>query len=259
LTLNIPSTNEILEIANKQANKQTSQQTNKPTNKRNMSTLDDFHAGVTACLRSWSAFRTAAESGWGGGLRESQAKADGLRQIIFDLMDGKACPPPNFSIEDFADNLAIYMEEEFSITLEDNSESQVAEAIFKMYEGCCNGNPTYARQMVEYAETAVTASAQFPVQVQSTGDDDDDDEDMIESSAPTDPQPPGVFAVEAPPPPTFGSLAEYAAAPLFGSALKVYVPTGPVRQLGDTGAEVAPVAEVDDDGFAPVKPKARKR
>jgi pre-rRNA-processing protein TSR2 len=226
---------------------------------KNMSTIDDFHAGVTACLRSWSAFRTAAESGWGGGLRESQAKADGLRQIIFDIMDGKAYPPPNLSVEDLADNLAIYMEEEFSITLEDNSEGQVAEAIFKMYEECYNGNPTYARQMVAYAESAVVASSQFPVHVQSNDDDDDDDEDMPESSVPTDQQPDGVFAVEAPPPPTYGSLAEYAAAPLFGTALKVHVPTGPVRQLGGAIPDEAPAVEVDDDGFAPVKPKARKR
>ena len=224
-----------------------------------MSTIDDFRAGVTACLRSWSAFRTAAESGWGGGLRESQAKADGLRQIIFDIMDGKAYPPHNFSVDDLTDNLAIYMEEEFSITLEDNSEGQVAEAIFKMYEDCYNGNPTYARQMVAYAESAVAASSEFPVQVQSNDDDDDDDEDMMESSAPTDQQPAGVFAVEAPQPPTYGSLAEYAAAPLFGTALKVHVPTGPVRQLGGNMSEEAPVVEVDDDGFAPVKPKTRKR
>jgi pre-rRNA-processing protein TSR2 len=227
-----------------------------------MSTIDDFHAGVTACLRSWSAFRTAAESGWGGGLRESQAKADGLRQIIFDVMDGTSCPPKNFSMEDLTDNLAIYMEEEFSITLEDNSEGQVAEAIFKMYEECYNGNPTYARQMVAYAESAVAASSQFPVQVQSNDDDDDDDDDedmMTEPSAPTDQQPAGAFAVEKPQPPTYGSLAEYAAAPLFGTALKVHVPTGPTRQLGDTIPEEAPVVEVDDDGFAPVKPKARKR
>ena len=223
-----------------------------------MSTIDDFHAGVTACLRSWSAFRTAAESGWGGGLRESQAKADGLRQAIFDIMDGKAYPFPNFSVEDLTDNLAIYMEEEFSITLEDNSEGQVAEAIFKMYEDCYNGNPTYARQMVAYAESAVTASSEFPVQVQTNDDDDDDDDDMM-VSAPTDQQPDGVVAMEAPQPPTYGSLAEYAAAPLFGTALKVHVPTGPVRQLGGSIPEEAPVVEVDDDGFAPVKPKTRKR
>jgi pre-rRNA-processing protein TSR2 len=82
-----------------------------------MNTIDEFRAGVTACLRSWSAFRTAVESGWGGGEIESQAKADDLRRSIFQIMDGSQCPPQNFDVNDLADNLSIYVEEEFSVTL----------------------------------------------------------------------------------------------------------------------------------------------
>ena len=100
-----------------------------------MSTIEEFRAGVTACLRSWSALRTAVESGWGGGERESQAKAEDLRQNIFNLLDGTKFPPSCDEL-DLADSLAIFLEEEFSVTLEDNSEQQVAQTIFKMYEGC---------------------------------------------------------------------------------------------------------------------------
>lgn len=64
--------------------------------------MEEFQAGVTACLRSWSALRTAVQSGWGGGERESQAKADDLRKNIFDIMDGSRCPIPNFDIQDLA-------------------------------------------------------------------------------------------------------------------------------------------------------------
>ena len=64
--------------------------------------IEEFRAGVTACLRSWSALRTAVESGWGGGERESQGKADDLRKSIFDIMDGSQCPLPSFDQEDLA-------------------------------------------------------------------------------------------------------------------------------------------------------------
>ena len=118
--------------------------------------MDDFRAGVTACLRSWSALRTAVESGWGGNVRESQNKAEELRRNIFDIMDGSKCPIPNFTVDDLQDNLAIYLEEEFSVTLEDNSEKQVAETIFTMYEQCCSGDVTFARHILSLADTAIT-------------------------------------------------------------------------------------------------------
>jgi pre-rRNA-processing protein TSR2 len=223
-----------------------------------MSAIEEFRAGVTACLRSWSAFRTAVESGWGGGARESQDKADELRRSIFQLMDGSKCPPPNFDIYDLADNLAIYIEEEFSVTLEDKSELQVAEAIFNMYEGCCNGDPTFARQMVAHAESAIGFNTQFPVQVQTTEHDDDDDEDMVDSQTQSQNTP--QLALN---PPVNSTVipTDYNSQPLFGSAILMPVSTAPVRQLGDTAPEQptnTPI-EMDEDGFASVKPKGRRR
>jgi pre-rRNA-processing protein TSR2 len=64
--------------------------------------IEEFRGGVTACLRSWSALRTAVESGWGGGERESQTKADDLRNSILDIMDGSQNPIPHFEREDLA-------------------------------------------------------------------------------------------------------------------------------------------------------------
>ena len=64
--------------------------------------LEEFRAGVSACLRSWSALRTAVESGWGGGDRESQNKAEGLRQSIFETLNGSKFPLPNYDEQDLA-------------------------------------------------------------------------------------------------------------------------------------------------------------
>jgi pre-rRNA-processing protein TSR2 len=217
--------------------------------------MEEFRAGVTACLRSWSALRTAVESGWGGGERESQSKADVLRRNIFDIMNGSHCPIPNFDPTDLADNLAIYLEEEFSVTLEDNSEQQVADIIFRMYETCSKGDTSLAREMVAHANSAVAFSSQFPVQLQTTEhDDDDDDEDMadpqdvsgIQSQATTAAAPMQI-------------LVDYNSKPLFGEARKVSVSTGPVRQLGDMESVKEVEIEIDEDGFAPVKPKGRRK
>jgi Pre-rRNA-processing protein TSR2. len=51
----------------------------------------EFQAGVTAVLRSWSAFRTAVESGWGGAA--SKEKAEFLRTHIFECFDYKKSKP----------------------------------------------------------------------------------------------------------------------------------------------------------------------
>ena len=211
-----------------------------------MSTIEEFRAGVTACLRSWSALRTAVESGWGGGERESQAKAEDLRQNIFQLLDGSKFPPSCDEM-DLADSLAIYLEEEFSVTLEDKSELQVAETIFKMYEGCHKGDTTLCRQMIAHAESAISLSSQYPVQIQTPEHDDDEDEDMSGTTESNQSTP--LVA------PTISAFNEQ---PLFGPPKKVQTPLAPVRQLGEA-APVQPTIEIDDDGFAPVKQKGRRR
>jgi pre-rRNA-processing protein TSR2 len=216
-----------------------------------MSQIEEFKAGVTACLRSWSAFRTAVESGWGGGERESQAKADDLRTNIFECMDGSSFPPRNVDVHGLADSLAVYLEEEFSVTLEDGSEMQVAEAIFAMYEGCHRGDFALAREMVARASGALEFNAQFPVQIQATEHDDEDEEMTHSSTNPSN-------SIHAAPTPSSNLMPfNYSEQPLFGKMLKVSVPSGPVRQLGDSSEAQKIEVEMDDDGFAPVKRKGR--
>jgi pre-rRNA-processing protein TSR2 len=206
--------------------------------------MEEFRAGVTATLRSWSALRAAVESGWGG--VESQAKAEYLRDHIYQIMDG-TCFPPNMDIIELEDNLAIYLEEEFSVVLEDGSEKQVADVLWRMYEGCYRGDVTLARQTVELARRAEAALAAFPVKVQNPEHDDDDDDEMDTNDNATETVSQSTAA------------QEYAAGSLFGTAKNVpAAPLQPVRQLGDPASEKPPV-EVDEDGFAPVETKRRNR
>jgi pre-rRNA-processing protein TSR2 len=244
--------------------------------------VDEFRAGVTACLRSWSALRTAVDQGWGG--PDSASKAEELRTSLLHHFDFRACPVRSLTLDDLEDHLAIYMEEEYSVVLEDASERQVADTIWRMYETCCRGDPALARQVVEAAETALRISSSHPSQIQSAmedcEDDDDDDDDevtggdnnddaemMDEESVGDAVQAAPVLATlplsEAGPRPAEAMTAsEYAAQPLFGPAATRRRQAAPgednVRQLGEAAPPVAAPIEVDEDGFASVPAKSRK-
>ena len=228
--------------------------------------MDEFRAGVTATLRSWSALRTAVESGWGG--VHSQQKAEDLRSNIYDHFDGAFVPPKQFAdLMDLEDALAVYMEEEFSLTLEDGSEKQIADVIWRLYATCAKGDVTLAQQVVQAAEQAVMqsplVSSGGPMVQSSENDDDDDeeeeeeeDEEMMDAEA-TDPSHSRISSVGTPLA-TCGSVAEYASQPLFGPIPKTrsVVNEPPLRQLG----EAPPATEelvLDEDGFAPVVAKKK--
>lgn len=218
--------------------------------------MDEFRAGVTACLRSWSALRTAVESGWGG--NESHQKAEDLRSNILQHLDGSSFPPKSITeIEDLEDNLAIYMEEEFSVSLEDGSDRQVADTIWRMYEACCKGDTTLASQVVAAAESAVAASVAYPSQIQSN-EHDGEDEDMMDADGAV--STPVVTAIQ--PRVAIPSAKEYAEQPLFEGrrAKKTHVGEDvAVRQLGEAPVPAPAPIEFDDDGFAPVSTKGRRK
>lgn len=210
------------------------------------SSMEEFRAGVTATLRSWSALRAAVASGWGG--VQSQEKAEALRDYLYEVFDG-TCFPPKMDPLDLEDNLAIYLDEEFSVVLEDGSERQVTELLWLMYEQCYRGDGTLARQAVETARHSEAASSAFPIQVQSPAeDDDDDDDDEMDTNDSSGASMEGSLAAQ-----------EYAAGLLFGVATtRPAAPSKPARQLGEAAPVQAPV-QIDDDGFAPIQTKRRNR
>jgi pre-rRNA-processing protein TSR2 len=242
--------------------------------------MDEFKAGVTACLRSWSALKTAVERGWGG--HDSIQTADDLRASILQHMDGSGRFPPSrdmMDVQDLEDALAIFMEEEFSIVLEDGSEKQVAHVIWQMYHDCFQkGDVRLSRQVVQEAQAAAAAAEQLPIpmaQIQSNESDDDDDDDAMEmaqddggakmAAAMTESQ--GARTLEVNPAAKAAASAntvyvasEYAAQSIFGSnkPRTNFKSEPPARQLGETKPD-EPSMEVDDDGFAPVVKRKGKK
>jgi pre-rRNA-processing protein TSR2 len=236
----------------------------------------EFRAGVTACLRSWSALKTAVDLKWGG--HDSPSKAEAMRQYIYDNFgmrtDGTAVKPVcSLEIFDLEDFLAITMEEDFSVTLEDSSEVQVAQLVFQMHQECAQGNYATARGVVHSCLSAQAQLAGLPVQIQSVGDDEDDDTVMEDTDMDTsDVGDAATNATDTPIPVSniqqqqhqqpvlfTGTAQEYADQPLFGGLeVRSQREAPPVRQLGDSAPEpIEP--EVDEDGFAPiVKRKGRR-
>lgn len=93
-----------------------------------------FEEGAAIIFRRWTALQLAVEQGWGG--PDSAAKADAfIRDVIGWFYD---------NTEHYADDLEGQLQEiieaDFNVGLEDDSETQVAKALVKLWQGCCAGD-----------------------------------------------------------------------------------------------------------------------
>ena len=235
--------------------------------------MDEFRAGVTACLRSWSALRTAVQNEWGG--PTSIEKAEVLRNEIISSISSKNAIS---DIIDLEDALAIYMEEEFSIVLDDGSEKQVADCIWHMYHECSSGNTALVFQVIQMAEKVTKEFGHLPLHLQSSEPMDDDDDDdanntdpnamdttntgTISSSTETSIQTSSADTTTLP----VHSMSEYGNQPLFGLSreqkrlmiIQSQIHNQPIRQLGEPiKDDQQNDVEIDDDGFVSVATKRK--
>lgn len=233
--------------------------------------MDEFRAGVTACLRSWSALRTAVQNEWGG--PTSIEKAETLREEIINAMIQKKMT----DIIDLEDALAIFMEEEFSIVLDDNSEKQVASTVFRMFEeaSTLNQSSAFALQIIQMAAKVTKEFGHLPLHIQSSepmeeDDDDDDDENDMNSDEAMDMNTnSSEAAVTTTPVDAISNIiispAEYASQPLFGLSREqrrlqiIRKNEQPVRQLGENVPEPQQATVADDDGFVSVSTSRRSK
>ena len=233
--------------------------------------MDEFRAGVTACLRSWSALRTAVQNEWGG--PTSIEKAETLREEIINAMIQKKMT----DIIDLEDALAIFMEEEFSIVLDDNSEKQVASTVFRMFEeaSTLNQSSAFALQIIQMAAKVTKEFGHLPLHIQSSepmeedDDDDDDENDMNSDDAMDMNTNSSEAAVTTTPVDAISNIiispAEYASQPLFGLSREqrrlqiIRKNEQPVRQLGENVPEPQQATVADEDGFVSVSTSRRSK
>jgi len=174
------------------------------------------------------------------------------------------------TLYELEDNLGAFMEEEFGVVLEDESEREVADLIWRMYECCAKGDCALANQVVMDAIQAEELLKKSEVKsVIKNGDDDDDDDDAMNdsseeqevggdnnddamNSSSTTPKNEATAAAATAP----TSALEYSQGYLFGGPPKPKKELPPPRQLGEAAPE-KPMPVIDDDGFAPVATKKK--
>lgn len=228
--------------------------------------LTHFRAGVTGTLRTWGALRAAIDGEWGG--IESHDKADDLRTNIYEHYDGTKAEP--MSLEELEDNLIGYMEEEFSVVLEDGSERHIAHTIATMYEQCsANDLRTVAAIVEEASKLKRTAKPRVVLSEDSEMESDDDGDDIeIENDGDqnVDDAPAGDDMMDAdvdergPFQYSLEYARSYCEGRLFegGRSRAPKQPQNPPRQLGEAPPPI-PEAEVDEDGFTAVPTRKSKR
>lgn len=221
--------------------------------------LTHFRAGVTATLRTWAALKAAVDGEWGG--IESHSKAEDLRSNILERYDGtKAEPMP---LEELEENLLEYMEDEYSILLEDESERLIASLIYKMYEECSVGNAQLVEKMVKDAAKLNNIPKQKVV-LTTDGEMESDDDSDLEDEADGDEVSGNDDAMDEVEETAFQFNLEtarlFSEGPLFEGGRKTIsqpVNLPPPRQLGEAAPEVSKV-DLDEDGFASVAPRRKK-
>lgn len=200
----------------------------------------ELHAGITAVLRSWSVLKTAVENEYGG--IDSRNKAENLRKHLFEHFDYRKQSKLGISLEDLEDNLDIFMEDEFTIVLEDDSEKQVAQLIFELYEKCKMGDFSLSHRVVHDARLAAEKKVTNHKQTVGENEDSDNDDDMGvneiggQSSCHVDEMDEFLFGIPHGHRPKTNNMA-------------------PSRQLGEAVAEAE--VQVDDDGFMSVQTKRK--
>lgn len=229
--------------------------------------LTHFRAGITAVLRTWPALKTAVQSEWGG--IESYAKADDLRTNIFEFYDGSKAEPLTW--EELEDNLFTYLEEEFSVMLEDESERQIADLICRMYKECGEGNVQLVEHFVRLSIAQSGSKEKVVVQEDPEMEsDDEDDGEENPDQAMDDAEQNTTTATIASAFPVSASTFQYnletaklfTEGPLFPGGRATKPPPSlnqpPPRQLGESEPE-KPKVELDEDGFAPVVSRKGRR
>ena len=234
--------------------------------------LTHFRAGITGLLRTWPALKTAVQNEWGG--LESHDKAEDLRTNIFDNYDGSKSEP--MTIEALEDNLLLYLEEEFSVVLEDESERQIANVICELYKECSSGNTQMAERLVrlsiEEGEKNVNQTATI---MKGDIEMDSDDESVeiirdtiIENSLESNhaniadmnsnTKEPSITDFQY----NIDIAKSFTEGPLFpGGRAKKFECTPnlpPPRQLGEPEPE-RPTVQMDENGFAPVQSRRSRR
>ncbi|KAJ2727147.1 rRNA accumulation- protein [Coemansia sp. Benny D115] len=97
-----------------------------------------FIEGVDHVLAKWTALVLAVANSWGG--PETQDKRDDMVDEIVEFFDAAAAKRQAPEPTDLEELLKDILEEDFTISLEDGSEKEVASILTRIFNECRTGN-----------------------------------------------------------------------------------------------------------------------
>jgi len=144
-----------------------------------------FELGVACAVFLWDDLATAVANGWGG--PESDAKREWLAGAVTDLFDAA-----EVATEDIEYRLLAAMEDEFDVTIEDETALQVAHNVVKVYQQCADQNYTFAQELFQKYQQRTPAQ---PVRIEEDEDSEGEPElvaEPMDVDPPTEPKQPEV-------------------------------------------------------------------
>lgn len=129
----------------------------------------NFIEGTKIIITTWAALRIAVQNEFGG--PQSQEKADWLVDAIVEHFDAEG---KSVEVEDLEDILLDVMAREFHVTLEDESELEVANLLFNLYRQCITGNTTLLDSLRERQKKilATPIDCHYEESSETSGDED---------------------------------------------------------------------------------------
>ncbi|RUS20418.1 Pre-rRNA-processing protein TSR2-domain-containing protein [Endogone sp. FLAS-F59071] len=130
-----------------------------------------FTDGVSCIFRAWTALKLAVDLDWGG--PDSAEKRAWFVDIVVEQFQQKGKKLDAFELEDI---LSQIMQDEFSVTLEDDSAYAVSQHIVKIYNECIQGDYTSVNALRDMASSKAPEASRAANDDSDGGDDDEEEE-----------------------------------------------------------------------------------
>jgi len=113
---------------------QSSTSTKKPISKP-QENFNKFTEGVKNIFSKWTALSLAVDNDWGG-RNDGNKKVSQLLNEVMEMFTQKNTP----FVDEVADYLDKFLNDNFNLSIEDDSSDEVAQFIIKLYEECSSGD-----------------------------------------------------------------------------------------------------------------------
>ncbi|XP_026191029.1 uncharacterized protein LOC34621608 [Cyclospora cayetanensis] len=123
-----------------------------------------FKRAVASVLAQWTLLNLAVEQGWGG--RESYKK----RQLLYEDLVSEFKENKSIDVEDLAEILCERLTRDFSVSVEDDSDLEVAQLLVDLHKETSHGCFDLAMKVEQQQQQHATATARSRCENASSAD-----------------------------------------------------------------------------------------